>query len=331
MAKKAAKKAAARRNAADIEDLDDLEDLEDLGRLDDLPDLPPLPPLEAAEGTPAIAPRSAAARGERFLTNARDGLRLRAGPDTSFAVLRTLPFSTPVQVIGREGLWSQVDLEGDGAADGFMLSSLLRPASAALAAAAGPDITERVTSQLVASIFPRQTPRANIDTHLPFVLAGLRVHALADKPMVLMALGTIRAETEGFAPISEFRSRFNTRNTPFDLYDAGTSIGRRLGNTVAGDGPRFKGRGFVQLTGRSNYTKIGAQLGQPLVTNPDLANDPAVAGLILAAFLKNQERRVRAALAANDLRAARKAVNGGSHGLERFVDTFRRGSAALQA
>jgi predicted chitinase len=150
-----------------------------------------------------------------------------------------------------------------------------------------------------------------------------------DKPMVLMALSTIRAETEGFVPISEGKSRFNTLNSPFDRYDAGTSIGARLGNTVAGDGPKFKGRGFIQLTGRDNYTRVGGQIGQPLADQPELANDPAIAGIILARFLKNKDGAIRSALGSGDLRTARRLVNGGSHGLDRFEDAFRLGRSSI--
>jgi hypothetical protein len=139
--------------------------------------------------------------------------------------------------------------------------------------------------------------------------------------MALQASGTIRAETEGFVPISEGRSHFNTRNTPFDLYEGRAD----LGNNQPGDGPRFKGRGYVQLTGRSNYTRIGPQVGANLVGNPDLANDPTVAGLILAQFLKNKERQIRSALASRNLRLARKLMNGGSHGAVQFIDAFERG------
>jgi hypothetical protein len=173
------------------------------------------------------------------------------------------------------------------------------------------------------------TNKANIVANLPFVLAGLRGCGLTDRSMVLMALATIRAETEGFLPISEGRSRFNTLVTPFDKYDTGTSIGRVLGNTQAGDGPRFKGRGYVQLTGRDNYTRIGAQIGVNLVDDPERANDPEVAGKILAQFLKNKESRIRNALANRDLHDARKAVNGGSHGFNRFKDAYDRGLIAL--
>jgi putative chitinase len=87
----------------------------------------------------------------------------------------------------------------------------------------------------------------------------------------------------------------------------------------------------VQLTGRDNYTRIGRQVGANLVDNPELANDPTVAGLILAQFLKNKESEIRAAVATRDFRRARRLVNGGRHGLERFIDAFERGERALDA
>lgn len=177
-------------------------------------------------------------------------------------------------------------------------------------------------------MFP-DTKLAPITKNLPFVLDGLRVFELDDKPMVLMALGTIRAETEGFVPISEFKSKFNTKTKPFDKYDPGTKIGKDLGNTQPGDGARFKGRGFVQLTGRSNYTAIGKQIGVDLVASPDSANDPATAGKILGQFLKNAESKIRAALKKGDLKEARRLVNGGSHGLAMFKDTFNRGQKVI--
>ena len=237
-------------------------------------------------------------------------------------------------MIGRNGDWAQVDLENDGASDGFVHSSFLHAAGTGGTTAplptvpTGSNILDLVTVDQVKSMFPA-TSRKNIRNNLPFVLSGLESRELVDKPMVLMALGTIRAETEGFVPISEGRSRFNTRVTPFDLYDAGTRIGRNLGNTVSGDGPRFKGRGYVQLTGRFNYTQIGDQVGQTLANQPQLANDPAIAGLILAQFLKNKENAIRIALNANDLRKARRLINGGSHGLARFKDAVRRGIDVL--
>jgi putative chitinase len=55
-----------------------------------------------------------------------------------------------------------------------------------------------------------------------------------------------------------------------------------LGNTQVGDGATFHGRGFVQLTGRRNYTDWQGRLGKPLVSNPDLVvNDIDIATTII--------------------------------------------------
>lgn len=186
------------------------------------------------------------------------------------------------------------------------------------------DITDTVEPQQVARMLPL-TPIGNIKMHLLDVLRALKERGLGDKVMVLMALATIRAETEGFEPISEGRSRFNTspNGHPFDLYDNRSD----LGNRGKPDGERFKGRGFVQLTGRFNYEKFGQILGlsSQLVDNPDLANDSKIAADLLAEFLKQKEGDIRAALQRNDLPRARRKVNGGSHGLDRFSDAFRIG------
>jgi peptidoglycan L-alanyl-D-glutamate endopeptidase CwlK len=177
-------------------------------------------------------------------------------------------------------------------------------------------------------MFP-QTHIGNINTNLPFVLQAMHNANLGDKPMVLMALGTIRAETASFEPISEGLSRFNTspNGHPFDLYDNRQD----LGNRGAPDGNRFKGRGFVQLTGRANYTTFSAKLGMgtDLVENPDKGNDPTIASQLLAFFLKDKERRIRDALDIDDLATARKLVNGGSHGLDDFRDAYRIGERVL--
>ncbi len=259
------------------------------------------------------------------------GLRLRTGPSIDSAITNTIPNGSQIFVLATEGLWSQVSLDEDGHPDGFMYSKYLS-LNAAIPAPI-PDnagFIVKVTSDKVAKMFPN-TRRANIDDNLPFVLAGLQKCGLTDRVMILMALATIRAETEGFVPISEGKSKFNTSVTPFDKYDKGTPIGIILGNTHAGDGPLFKGRGYVQLTGRFNYNQIGTQIGVDLVGNPgpDFANDPKVAGRILAQFLKNKENKIREAIAKNDFKLARKLVNGGSHGFTRFKDAYDRGLSVL--
>ncbi len=185
-----------------------------------------------------------------------------------------------------------------------------------------PSAVAGVTVRVVSLMFP-VTPIGNIKANLPLVLDALIAAELPDRAMVLMALGTIRAETESFVPISEGQSRFNTSPSghPFDLYDHR----RDLGNTGAPDGANFRGRGFVQLTGRANYSRYGGEIKLDLLVNPELANNPQIAATLLAKFLGDRENPIREALAGNDLAIARHLVNGGKHGLDKFTDTFNKG------
>lgn len=246
-----------------------------------------------------------------------DGVHLREAPSADANILATYRTGTRATEIGVSGIWTQVAVAGGQS--GFIASQFLGPAPVG-------DYLDRVMPENVFAMFP-QTPRANIVANLPFVEAGLRQCSLADRAMLLMALGTIRAETAGFVPIPEGQSKYNTApgGAPFGLYD-----GRKdLGNAEPGDGARFKGRGYVQLTGRANYVRIGAQIGVDLAADPDLGCDGATAGIILAQFLKNNETRIRAALAADDLKTARRLVNGGSLGLDDFTAAYRSGSQTL--
>ncbi|AGI24693.1 peptidoglycan binding domain/papain family cysteine protease [Pseudomonas sp. ATCC 13867] len=177
----------------------------------------------------------------------------------------------------------------------------------------------------VQQLFPATKP-SNVRRYLPYVAAALESAGLTERPLLLVALGTIRAEAEGFMPISEFPSQFNTPSgrPPFSAYD-----GRKdLGNDQPGDGATFRGRGYVQLTGRADYRKYGEAIGVDLVELPDLANAPEIAAALLALFLADGAAKLRAALPPGlvgkprDFLAARKRVNGGSHGLDRFFSVF---------
>ena len=174
----------------------------------------------------------------------------------------------------------------------------------------------------------RGAPMSNIKAHLPVVANAMRDRGMQRKSMVLMALATIRAESAGFAPINEFKSRFNTSPNAehdFDLYDHRADIGNRGPR----DGADFRGRGFIQLTGRHNYDTFGRELGVNLIAIPERANDPDIAAALLAAFIKRKEQQIEQALLHRNLRQARRLVNGGSHGLDNFVEAFEIGHSLV--
>ncbi len=147
--------------------------------------------------------------------------------------------------------------------------------------------------------------------------------------MVLVALATVRAETPEFVPSSEGQSRLNTSpgGHPFDLYD----YRRNIGAQGDGDGAQFKGRGFISLTGRANHRRYSTALGlgTQLVDNPELANDPVLAAKVLSSVLKGKERAIKEALLEKEFQAARKLVNGSSHGFAHFAEAFTIGDALL--
>lgn len=95
---------------------------------------------------------------------------------------------------------------------------------------------------------------------------------------------------------------------------ANVVYGKRMGNTDAGDGYKYRGRGMIQLTGKDNYAKYGKMLGIDLVGNPDLANDPEIAARLATAYW--QTNKLGAAAQAGDVAAVTKGINGGYNGLD---------------
>lgn len=95
---------------------------------------------------------------------------------------------------------------------------------------------------------------------------------------------------------------------------------KELGNKKAGDGARYKGRGYIQLTGRYNYKRAGQALGLPLEAQPELAAKPEIAAKIAVWFWK---QRVQPNVDNfNDVRAVTKPINPGLNGLEDRKEAF---------
>lgn len=97
-------------------------------------------------------------------------------------------------------------------------------------------------------------------------------------PYTAYLLATAFHETAAtMQPITEYGGR-----RYFDKYDTG-KLAAALGNTpqLDGDGFLYRGRGYVQITGRANYRKAGDALGVDLIGQPDRALEPEIAAKIL--------------------------------------------------
>ena len=125
------------------------------------------------------------------------------------------------------------------------------------------------------------------------------------------------------AQVAHESDNFNTA----EEYASGSAYEGRtdLGNTQPGDGKKFKGRGYIQLTGRSNYKKAGDALGIDLVNNPELAEEPENAAAISVWFWKNKVRPQVPDFM--DTERVTKVVNGGFNGLTdrlKYFDKFTK-------
>lgn len=112
-----------------------------------------------------------------------------------------------------------------------------------------------------------------------------------DTPRRIAAfLGQVGVESGELRYDKELGSKWNKKDVSNRFEPVGTLYeGRKnLGNTEVGDGPKFIGRGILQLTGRANYTSMSKKLGVDLVNNPELACDPEISTKIACEYFKER-------------------------------------------
>ena len=94
------------------------------------------------------------------------------------------------------------------------------------------------------------------------------------------------------------------------------------GDFASGDGSRYKGRGYIQLTGRDNYRLIGEDIGEDLEGNPNLMLDPEIAKRASVAWWKRNVRSKKPDY--TDVKRVTRIVNGGENGLSERKKYFKR-------
>jgi hypothetical protein len=128
-------------------------------------------------------------------------------------------------------------------------------------------------------------------------------------------LATAYHETAGtMQPIHEYGSREYLRNN-YDVTGRRPAYARNMGNISPGDGVRYAGRGYVQLTWRNNYALAGIALDRDLVGRPDDAMIPAVAAEIMvrgmsAGWFTGRRLSDYITIGRCDFKGARAVING---------------------
>ena len=199
---------------------------------------------------------------------------------------------------------------------------------------------EMVTLLPVQATLSRFSPRGRADL-LQAILSNWNLVTAAEIKTPLRTqhfLTQLAVETGGFIRIDENlnysadrilkvfprrvtpgQSRMLAHN-PIEL--ANHVYGGRLGNTKPGDGWRYRGSGFMQLTGRENFRERGRMLKLPLEEQPELARTPGPG--FSAAIAYWRAREINGAADRNDLVQVRRLVNGGTNGLAEARIWFAR-------
>jgi hypothetical protein len=174
--------------------------------------------------------------------------------------------------------------------------------------------------EVISGVLGPYGPIDNVRANWPLVEAALDKRKVYTAFSAVAAIATIAVETGRFYPIRE-------RGGPTYLTNLYENR-KDLGNVNPGDGAKFCGRGFIQITGRWDYAHFGSEIGKDLENNPDLALDPAVASDVLALYFS--ERHIVAFADQQNWEMVRRRVNGGLAGWPRFAEAVTGLVSALK-
>jgi predicted chitinase len=153
-------------------------------------------------------------------------------------------------------------------------------------------------------------PQAQRQLYLPFLNKVMEIYEI-DTPLRASAfLAQIAHESAELRFMEELWGPTAQQKK----YEPPSDLAKSLGNTQPGDGFRYRGRGPIQITGRSNYKKYGDLLGVDLAGNPDLAATPQFAFSTAGLFWKLN--RLNELADVQDFTTITRRINGGLNGLQ---------------
>ena len=143
--------------------------------------------------------------------------------------------------------------------------------------------------------------------------AGDRATAFLDSLNAAMVEFEINTPMREAAFLAQIAHESGSLRYVKELATGSAYEGRKdLGNTQEGDGSRYKGRGLIQITGRSNYKAVGDALGIDCIDSPELLESRESACRSAAWFWKTHGLNELAD--AGDFEHITKRINGGLNG-----------------
>jgi len=211
-------------------------------------------------------------------------------------------------------------LPGAGAGMGEAAGQAAGQMAQGLSAAGGTTSAGAPNADKIVAALPSEYQSA-AKKHFPGILAECQKQGVTDKAQIAYILATTVHESGAGAHMEEFASG--------EAYEGRSD----LGNNQPGDGKKYKGRGYVQITGRNNYTDWGKRLGIDLVNNPELAEQPQYAARILVQGMKEGTftgKKLSDYIGGGkqDFEGARRIVNG-TDKAAKFAETARKILAAM--
>lgn len=169
-----------------------------------------------------------------------------------------------------------------------------------------------MNKELLLKILPNAV---KVDDYLPCLEQAMIDGQINTSLRIAMFLAQVGHESGSFRYLQELAS-------------GAAYEGRKdLGNIQPGDGVRFKGRGVIQITGRSNYKAYSDYTGIDFVSNPTDLAEPIYAFGSAAWFWKTHNLNKYSD--AGDLKGATKVINGGYNGLVDRQAIYDRAKKAL--
>lgn len=168
-----------------------------------------------------------------------------------------------------------------------------------------------LTAEQLQSIMPHLSGKRRNEL-LPFLTGAMAEFAIEAPARAAAFLAQLAHESGQFRFMEEIWGPTDAQGR----YEPVTKLSQNLGNTSAGDGKRFKGRGPIQLTGRANYQRFGDLLSVDLLADPPRAANPDVAFRVAGLFWSKKGLNELADVATADaFKEITRRINGGTNGL----------------